>query len=212
MLLCYSLVLADWQSETVPREKRRGYNVGALLVNKNGEPVCFELNCINSMDNATQHSEVRAICGYLERNKGFNLDGFTVYTTLEPCIMCAGMITMTDIDRAVFGQKDLTFTQAFERLAFDSSSIGGYPPYPRQVKFNQLQDEISTALDLAFEDYCQHHDDKILAKFLSTKEAEVIFEKAREKLEELLSRKQTIIYDQIIEFYGKEKGRVSGVA
>lgn len=70
-LLIYALVYQDWQDGTVPRHLRRGYNIGALLVTPQFEPVFHGLNCINSTENATQHGEVRAITQYLEQTRKF---------------------------------------------------------------------------------------------------------------------------------------------
>ena len=126
-LLTFALVYENWQPASVPRNLRRGYNIGALLVDKGQKPVFCGLNCINSTDNATQHGEVRAITTYLEQARRFNLDGFTMYTSLEPCIMCAGMMTMTDVDRVVYGQKDVDFSNGLERLALRMcSSLSNY--------------------------------------------------------------------------------------
>lgn len=172
MLLTYALVYQDWQPDSIPRALRRGYNIGAVLVDPYNRPVYHGLNCINSTDNATQHSEVRAIMGYLDRYKGFNLEGFTIYVSLEPCIMCAGMITMTAIRRAVYGQKDVAYSKAFERLAMQSSE---FPAYPRQVLAEAVDIAHCRQLDEAYLHYLQSREEKILAKFLSSETAREIF-------------------------------------
>lgn len=177
-LLTLALVHRDWQADTTPREQRRGYNIGALLVNPSLIPVQAGLNCINSTNNATQHGELRAITSFLEANPVFNLDRYTIYTTLEPCIMCAGMITMTDIDRVVFVQHDVEYSKAFERLQFDSTSIGGYLPYPRKVAITPSQLAYGKQLDIAYAGYLATAEEKILAKFLSTAVAKGIFAEA----------------------------------
>jgi tRNA(Arg) A34 adenosine deaminase TadA len=179
-LLAYSLVYNDWQPDEVPREQRRGYNIGALLVNEQNEPVFHGLNCINSTNNATQHGEVRSIIAYLDHTKRFNLSGFTIYTTLEPCVMCAGMITMTAFKRAVYGQHDVEYSRAFERLAMDTRPVGGFAPYPRRVEASACNSKFCQALDTAYADYLQKDPEKILAKFLTSDEAEAIYKSAFE--------------------------------
>lgn len=174
-LLTFALVYRDWQPDTISREERRGYNIGAVLVNPDHIPVQAGLNCINSTNNATQHGELRAITSYLSSNPVFNLDHFTLYTTLEPCIMCAGMITMTDIDRVVFGQHDVGYSKAFERLQIDSTTIGGYLPYPRRVEAIPSSLPFVKNLDDAYAGYLAAAEEKILAKFLSTAAAGEIF-------------------------------------
>jgi tRNA(adenine34) deaminase len=177
-LLAYSLVYQDWQPDEVPRDQRRGYNIGAVLVNEKNEPVFHGLNCINSTNNATQHGEVRSIIAYLDQTKRFNLSGFSIYTTLEPCVMCAGMITMTAFKRAVYGQHDVEYSHAFERLAVDTRPVGGFAPYPRRVEAIACNSQFCQALDTAYADFLQKDPEKILAKFLTSDEAEAIFKSA----------------------------------
>ena len=177
-LLAYSIVYKDWQSSSVPREERRGYNIGALIVNAQNEPVHYGLNCINSTDNATQHGEVRSIISYLDKTRKFNLAEHTIYTTLEPCIMCAGMITMTSFKRVVYGQRDIEYSQAFERLSIDTRSIGGFAPYPRTVVAVPSSLKYCKALEDAYEEYLKNDSEKVLAKFLTSDEAETIYQTA----------------------------------
>lgn len=177
-LLAYALVYRDWQPASVPRNQRRGYNIGALLVDKDSKPVFYGLNAINSTDNATQHGEVRAITNYLEKTRRFNLDGFTIYTTLEPCIMCAGMMTMTDVDRVVYGQKDVDFSNGLERLALDTRAYGGYAPFKRTTWADASPSPFRGQLDKAYQHFLNNDPERVLAKFLAGKEAETIFKEA----------------------------------
>ncbi len=177
-LLTYAIVHANWQSAAVPRNQRRGYNIGAVLVNTERQPVYCGLNCINATDNATQHGELRAITAYLEKTRRFNLDGFTMYTSLEPCIMCAGMMTMTDIDRVVYGQRDVDFSGGLERLALDSRAHGGYAPFKRTTWADASPSPFRTRLDEAYRQFLTTAPEKVLAIFLTGAEAEQIFQDA----------------------------------
>ena len=174
-LLTYALVYAHWQEDSIPRHKRRGYNIGAILVDRQFNPVFFELNCINSTDNATQHGEVRAIMSYLEQSKRFNLDGFTIYTSLEPCIMCGGMMAMTDVDRVVYGQKDVDFSNGLERLALNTQHLGGYEPYKRLTVSDPSPSTVKPLLERAYQDFLNRGEERILAKFLASSQAKNIF-------------------------------------
>ncbi|MCO6493703.1 MAG: nucleoside deaminase [Phaeodactylibacter sp.] len=205
ILLTYSLVFRDWQAGSVPRQERRGYNIGALLVNAQNEPVYYGLNCINSTDNATQHGEVRAITQYLEKARSFNLSGHTLYTTLEPCVMCAGMITMTAVKRVVFGQNDVEYSKAFERLAIDTRPIGGFPPYPRRVIAQASSISFREELDEAYNNFLESNDEKILAIFLVSDEARSIFEKALNSFKnyEVEFEENRNIYESALQFFNE---------
>jgi len=178
-LLAYSIVYKDWQPDTVPRNKRRGYNIGTILVDADNNLAHWGLNCINSTDNATQHGEVRAITSYLDSLKSFNLKGFTLYTTLEPCAMCSGMATMTNIERVVYGQKDVDFSGALDRLALNSKKFGGFEPYPRTVISDPAPSRFRIELDTAFNHFLKNDDEKYLAKFLTSEKAKEIYSNAK---------------------------------
>lgn len=207
ILLTYSFVFRDWQSDQVPRSSRRGYNIGALIVDSKNQPVRYDLNCINSTDNATQHGEVRAIMGYLEKNKLFNLSGHTLYTTLEPCVMCAGMITMTSVKRVVYGQHDVEYSKAFERLAIDTRSINGFPPYPRRVQAEAADIVFRQRLDEAYRVFLEKDQEKILAKFLSSEVAKEIYESAYKELltYQVKFEENKEIYKKALEFFNAIK-------
>ena len=211
-LLAYSIVYKDWQPNSVPREKRRGYNIGALIVNAQNEPVHYGLNCINSTDNATQHGEVRSIISYLDKTRKFNLAGHTIYTTLEPCVMCAGMITMTSFKRVVYGQRDIEFSHAFERLSIDTRPIGGFAPYPRTVVAVPSSLKYCKALDDAYEEFLEKDSEKVLAKFLTSEEAYKIYQQATEIFlsYKVKNEKNTSIYSTALDFFNNkiyENGR-----
>jgi len=67
------------------------------------------------------------------------LDGYTIYTTLEPCAMCSGMMALTKVKRAVYGNPTHLYGRAIERLMLDSRALKdpsdgrslGFKPYPR---------------------------------------------------------------------------------
>lgn len=202
-LLTYAIVFHNWQPDTVPREKRRGYNIATLLVSPANEPVYYGLNCVNSTENATQHSEVRSIIAYLDHSRRFNLEGFTVYTSLEPCIMCAGMLTMTAVKRVVYGQHDLVYTKAFERLAIDSRSIGGFPPYPRTVIAHAASLKFREELDHAYRLFYSEETENMLARFLSSVTAYEIFEKAVQHFLHYPVKypENIIIYENALEYH-----------
>ncbi|MDX2072628.1 MAG: nucleoside deaminase [Haliscomenobacter sp.] len=199
-LLAYALVYKDWQDEGTDRYSRRGYNVGALLVNPKYQAVMFELNSIDRCSDVTQHGELRVMTKYLQQTKNYNLEGFTIYATLEPCVMCAGMMTMTSVQRVVFGQQDVMFSKAFERLAMDTRNVGGYAPYPRQVKVEASPLKYGAQLDAAYQQYLATAEEKILALFLASHTAKEIFKTA---YEEFLSFKPEL--DQNTQVYAQAR-------
>lgn len=199
MLLAYSVVLKDWQQKG---EKQRGHNIGSVLVDKNGKVVYSARNSNMVTGNGTQHGEVRLMIGYLDKIKTYNLKGYTIYTSLEPCAMCAGMMTLQSISRTVYGQADPGFGKAIERLILDSHDLpNGYCPYPRGVISDPSKTDTYQQLNAAYEKAGGS-----ITDFLLTDEARRIYENAKRVLltfhvthpenEEILKNAINFLHDQ----------------
>lgn len=52
------------------------------------------------------HAEFSAMCEAARVLNRWRLTGCTVYVTLEPCLMCAGLMVNARIDRCVYGAPD----------------------------------------------------------------------------------------------------------
>ena len=174
-LLSYSIVYKYWQEDD---RNGRGYNVGIVLVNKENNLVDWDINFVNSTGNSTQHGEVRLISRYLNKEGIYSLEGYTAYPTLEPCAMCAGMMTMTLVQRTVNGQTDYYFSKALERLAINSEAYGGYVPYPRLVISQLTPSPVAKRLDDAYHEYINCGNKPIITKFLSSNTAKEIYKSA----------------------------------
>ena len=79
--------------------------VGALVV-KDGVVIGRGFNAPIRSNDPTAHAEVRALREAAARLGNYRLTGCTLYTTLEPCAMCAGAILHARLDRLVFGAPD----------------------------------------------------------------------------------------------------------
>src|SRR5262245_56510529 len=82
--------------------------VGALVV-INGEIVGQGYNR-REMDNSVlAHAELMALKEASSKLGSWRLAKATVYSTLEPCIMCAGALVHARIEHLVYGAKDPKF-------------------------------------------------------------------------------------------------------
>ncbi|QUY63378.1 tRNA-specific adenosine deaminase [Gulosibacter molinativorax] len=80
--------------------------IGALVVDATGRILGRGRNRREQTHDPTAHAEILAIreaCAALESSR---LDGCTLVTTLEPCVMCAGAALTARVDRVVFGAWD----------------------------------------------------------------------------------------------------------
>src|SRR5258708_13757902 len=159
-LLAYSVVLKDWQSSGPASSgtAARGYNIGSVLVDPSQRhAVYWGLNSVYLTGNRTQHGEVRLMTCFFERMREAGtplgtLAGYTVYTTLEPCAMCSGMMVLTSVPRTVYGQEDPGFGKGLERPKLDTSQCQGYPPYPRAVESDHAAVDAASQLERRYDD------------------------------------------------------------
>jgi tRNA(adenine34) deaminase len=79
--------------------------VGAVGVHE-GVVIARARNAIESRRDATAHAEMAVLRSAARRIGGWRLEGVTVYSTLEPCPMCAGAMVQARIDRCVYGARD----------------------------------------------------------------------------------------------------------
>lgn len=75
--------------------------VGAVLV-QNGEVIGRGFNSPISLNDPSAHAEVQAIRAAATQLQNYRLPETTLYVTLEPCHMCAGLIVHARIARVVF--------------------------------------------------------------------------------------------------------------
>jgi len=79
--------------------------VGAVLVTADGQSFAAH-NAPITLHDASAHAEMRAIRMACEALENYRLTGSTLYVTLEPCTMCAGLIVHARIGRVVYGATD----------------------------------------------------------------------------------------------------------
>jgi len=76
--------------------------VGAVLV-QDGQIIGRGYNCPISQRDPSAHAEMVAVRDAAQALQNYRLPGVTLYVTLEPCSMCAGLIVHSRIQRVVYG-------------------------------------------------------------------------------------------------------------
>lgn len=79
--------------------------VGAIVV-ANDQIIARAHNFTEKLNDVTAHAEMQAITSAADFLGGKYLKGCTMYITLEPCVMCAGALYWSQIDKVVFGASD----------------------------------------------------------------------------------------------------------
>lgn len=90
-------------------EQRGEVPVGACLVDESGEVIARAGNRTIEFNDPTAHAEILVIREACALISNYRLAGLTLYSTLEPCVMCAGAIVNARIERIVFAARDERF-------------------------------------------------------------------------------------------------------
>jgi tRNA(adenine34) deaminase len=79
--------------------------IGSVVVYE-GEVIASGYNRREIDEDPAGHAEFLAMKEASKKLGHWRLSGCTVYVTLEPCLMCAGLMQQSRIDRCVYGASD----------------------------------------------------------------------------------------------------------
>ena len=91
--------------------------IGAVIV-CGGRIISRAHNLTETLHDVTAHAEMQAITAAANMLGGKYLKGCTLYVTVEPCVMCAGALGWSQIERVVYGDAD--DKRGFRRFAPDA--------------------------------------------------------------------------------------------
>lgn len=98
--------------------------IGACLIDKTGELLAVGGNRTITKNDPTAHAEIQVLRTAGVKIGNYRLTETVLYTTIEPCAMCAGALVNARIKRLVFGAHDKRFgaVESVFRLC-DTSSL-----------------------------------------------------------------------------------------
>lgn len=122
--------------------------IGACIVDGAGNVIAIAGNTPIADSDPTAHAEMNALREAGRRSGNYRLTGCTVYTTIEPCVMCAGALVNARIKRLVFGANDPRFgaVRSIFRIC-DNSSLN----HQIDVVSGVLEDKCSALMSGFFE-------------------------------------------------------------
>lgn len=139
--------LEEYYMQQALREAEAAYDegeipVGAVIVS--GERIIARAhNNTERLHDVTAHAEMLAFTAASEMLGAKYLTGCTLYVTLEPCVMCAGAASWTQIKKIVYGASDPK--RGFER-------IGRELLHPKtEVESGLMQEECEAILKKFFQ-------------------------------------------------------------
>lgn len=108
--------------------------IGCVIV-ANNRVIARAHNLTETLNDVTAHAEMQAITSAANFLGGKYLINCTLYVTLEPCVMCAGALSWSQISKVVIGAKD-------EQRGFINKSLSLHPK--TEIVSGVMENECST--------------------------------------------------------------------
>ncbi|WP_197585785.1 tRNA adenosine(34) deaminase TadA [Thermosulfidibacter takaii] len=83
--------------------------IGAVIVDPEGNIIGRGHNLKETTKDPTAHAEIIAIREASQKIGDWRLEGCTLFSTIEPCIMCCGAIIQARISKVYYGAPDPKF-------------------------------------------------------------------------------------------------------
>ena len=83
--------------------------IGACLIDEDNNLIASGFNRTITDSDPTAHAEILVLRQAAAKIGNYRLTGTTLYTTIEPCVMCAGALVNARIKRLVYGAPDERF-------------------------------------------------------------------------------------------------------
>lgn len=83
--------------------------IGACLIDKDGNLLAVAGNRTITDSDPTAHAEILVLREAAKKIENYRLIDSVIYSTIEPCAMCAGALVNARIKKLVYGAKDERF-------------------------------------------------------------------------------------------------------
>ena len=103
-------------------------------------------NMTEQAHSQSRHAEVRAIEQAGRKLGDWRLDNCTLYVTLQPCLMCMGLICLSRITRLVYGAESPLFGFDFDKENLPCH----YKKHMKGITTGVLEDESAMLLEKFF--------------------------------------------------------------
>jgi tRNA(adenine34) deaminase len=97
--------------------------IGACLVGTSGELIASGFNRTITDCDPTAHAEILTLRAAAAKIGNYRLTGTTLYSTIEPCAMCAGALVNARVGRLVYGAADERFGAVETRFRLCDSAV-----------------------------------------------------------------------------------------
>lgn len=186
----------------------RGYNIGALLFDPVHDSIIgWNLNSVRESEvGKTAHAEVGLMQKLIKDKR--TLKGLHIVTTLEPCMMCSGMMTFLEADSVKYIQTDPEYGKNIERLAADYAGQSGNERSKRIKSVRAISGNYGSALEELYATFRldPKNKDRSMADFLYETVTKDVYKAAFEELQQTTNvkfKKNSRLLSQVKEYVNK---------
>jgi tRNA(Arg) A34 adenosine deaminase TadA len=127
--------------EEARRALAEGNRPFGAAVARDGRLVARGRNLIASACDPTAHAELMAVRNACRALHALSLEGATLYTTCEPCLMCTSAILWAKIPRVVIGATWADAPASFEKGKLAFFDVLGRGKYKFEYKVGVMREE-----------------------------------------------------------------------
>ena len=140
--------------ELAARAVRHGNEpFGAVLV-RDGQAVLFSENQIYTATDPTFHAEAGLLRRFCGETCITDLRDYTLYSSCEPCFMCAGAMVWVKLGRLVYAASDRDLGDILGTEGFDcSETVFAHSPFRPRVTAGVLREKSLALLREYFSDH-----------------------------------------------------------
>jgi len=166
-----------------------GHNIACVAVDGNGEIIDFDFNHNDFFRSSAEHAESRMVRRLFsltdvfdswktgdrigDKSRAFSLQNVTLYTSLESCAQCSGVMSLGGVKQVVYLQNDFTAYMIGNIMFNLANPVAGLPGAPKPIPASAVgltQFQALNDANLAFvkdiQD-AQAHNDSTRAFFVS---------------------------------------------
>lgn len=128
----YEILLKDCNKAL----KKKEVPISALIVDESNKIISHAFNLIETKQDVMAHAEILCIKKTMKKKKNWRLNNYTIYITLEPCVMCAEIIHKSRI-------KKIKYILPSNHLTSEEKNFLKSFYEKNNIEITQIEDKIS---------------------------------------------------------------------
>jgi guanine deaminase len=128
--------------------KQGGFPAGTIIV-RGGKIISRGISIGNILHDPTSHGEVNAIREACKNIKSGDLKGATIYSSLEPCLMCLSASMWANVSKIVYACGKSKVSAEYYGGNYQSSDINN--TFLKKIEIVQMKDLEDTSFEIISE-------------------------------------------------------------